>query len=121
MREKLIELLKETDRAAYEALKDREDYQLSMLWEYFADHLIANGVTFATDNNVGYKWIPVTERLPEKDVLVLCIGSRGGMFIGYPRWVYEDEKVAYTVVPNSRHGRQAKYWTPLPEPPKEGE
>ena len=29
-----------------------------------ADHLIANGVTFATDNNVGSKWIPVSERLP---------------------------------------------------------
>ena len=65
------------------------------------------------------EWIPVTERLPEKDVLVLCIGARGGMFIGYPRWVYEDEKVAYTRVPNSRHGRQTKYWMPLPEPPKE--
>ena len=33
--------------------------------ERYADHLIANGVTFATDTNAGGKWIPVTERLPE--------------------------------------------------------
>ena len=29
------------------------------------EKLITAGVTFATDNNVGSKWIPVTERLPE--------------------------------------------------------
>ena len=45
--------------------------------EAVADHLIANGVTIATDNNVGDKltptaeWIPVTERLPESYETVL--------------------------------------------------
>jgi hypothetical protein len=36
-----------------------------------ADHLIANGVTFADvpDNNVG-KWIPVSERLPERAMAI---------------------------------------------------
>ena len=79
--------------------------------EKVADHLIANGVTVQ-------EWIPVTERLPERDVLVLCIGAKGGMFIGNPRCVYGNEDTAYTYVPNSRGGRQTKYWMPLPEPPK---
>ena len=34
--------------------------------ETAANHLIANGIGFVTDNNVGSKWIPVTERLPEE-------------------------------------------------------
>lgn len=46
MREKLIELLKDT--------------RANAAWHHWgyeesADHLIANGVTFATDNNVGNK------------------------------------------------------------------
>lgn len=77
------------------------------------------GKKVATDNNVGSKWIPVTKQMPDQDELVLCIGARGGMFLGYVRWLYEDDKTAYTRVPNSRHGRQTKYWMTLPEPPKE--
>lgn len=79
--------------------------------------------------NAGYKdgkadamrWIPVSERLPEKDVLVLCIGPKGGMFLGYPRCVWEGESNAYTIAPNQRHSRYTKYWMPLPEPPEETE
>ena len=63
-------------------------------------------------------WIPVTERLPEEDVLVLCIGKKGGMFLGYPL-SYHDDRSAYTHVPNSRHGRYTTHWMPLPEPPVE--
>lgn len=75
------------------------------------DHLIANGVTIQ-------KWIPVTERLPEEDVLVLCIGAKGGMFLGYPRFVYKNDGFAYTRVPNARGSRHATHWMPLPEAPK---
>lgn len=119
-REKLIELIGDT----YIPIRrgDAEVGRYTILpceVNAIADHLIANGVTFVTDNNVG-KWIPVTERLPEEDVLVLCIGTHGGMFLGYPIWVYDGEKVAYTAVPNSRHNRYAKYWCKLPEPPKGG-
>jgi hypothetical protein len=96
-REKLIELLKESGVA----------FPIST-----ANFLIANGVN-VPDTNVG-KWIPVTERLPDKDTLVLCIGSKGGMFLGYVRFLYGDETTAYTIVPNSRSSRYTKYWMPLP-------
>jgi hypothetical protein len=33
-----------------------------------AEELMAEGVTFATDNNVGDKWISVKDRLPEDDL-----------------------------------------------------
>lgn len=61
MREKLIELL-ETVVSLNELLCSGE---VLVSTSRVADHLIANGVTFATDTNVGSKWIPVAERLPE--------------------------------------------------------
>jgi hypothetical protein len=56
-REKLIELIGES-LCNHLSLSCK-------LAENIAADLISNGVTFATDNNVG-TWIPVTERLPEK-------------------------------------------------------
>lgn len=111
MREKLIELL-ETVVSPNELHCYGE---VLVSTSRVADHLIANGVTFATDN----KWIPVSEKLPEDDVLVLCIGAKCGMFLGYPRRVWDGESTAYTIVPNARAARYTKYWMPLPEPPKE--
>ena len=63
------------------------------------------------------KWIPVTERLPENGVLVLCIGARGGMFLGRSPHLFSDG-TAYFAVPNARSCRYATHWMPLPEPPK---
>ena len=128
-REKLIELLTHDDCPIFMVFGDN--------MEGLADYLIAQGVTFATDNPVGDKlspaayksqatetltncqqWIPVTERLPDRDTLVLGIGSKGGMFLGYVRSLYGNDVTAYTIVPNARGGRYTKYWMPLPEPPK---
>jgi hypothetical protein len=67
MREKLIEIL-ETVVSPKELLCDGE---VLVSTARVADHLIANGVTFAEDNNVPSKWIPVTERLPESEKIVL--------------------------------------------------
>jgi hypothetical protein len=72
-----------------------------------ADHLLANGVTFATDTNVGGKWIPVTESLPEETYQVLTVDDE--------EWVEIDALggegwMSY---------RNVTHWMPLPEPPKE--
>ena len=89
--------------------------------ERYADHLIANGVTFATDNNVGGndvpdnnvgKWIPVTERLPEPCEFVLSYAGHGTL--------YEvdgvDEKGNWVSSYISEY--PVTHWMPLPEPPK---
>ena len=62
-----------TDRQKLIALINHE--VVMYFAERIADHLITNGVTFATDTNVGYKWIPVTERLPEPETEVLILAK----------------------------------------------
>ena len=104
-REKLIELLKDTrNNAAWHH------------WGYeeSADHLIANGVTFAKDNNVLDKWIPVTERLPNYNtfVIVFAEGIVGEAVLddaNYWYWAGTDEYASKIKV---------THWMPLPEPPK---
>ena len=64
------------------------------------------------------RWISVEESLPEVGTLVLCMGAKGGMFLGEFSFAIDGHPV-YFHVPNARNGRGAKYWMPLPEPPKE--
>lgn len=64
------------------------------------------------------EWISFEDRLPNRDELVLCIGAKGGMFLGEIKRIYPFDKSAYAHVPNSNRGRYAKYWQPLPTPPK---
>jgi hypothetical protein len=113
-REKLIELLE----SAFESFID-DPYCIPDERE-FADHLISNGVTFAEDNNVPSKWIPVTERLPEGECLAVSMLTGPAykeMLIGYvgeaSNWDtgYECESDG-EILPNVTH------WMPLPEAPK---
>ena len=68
----------------------------------------------ATDNNVGCKWIPVTERLPEYGEIVLAFGKRhatSGQFRGTgsnPTWWHWKGNMV----------KEVSHWMPLPEPPK---
>ena len=100
--------------------------------EKVADHLIANGVTFhprdihwATEQAYkngkadAMKWIPVTERLPEKEQDVLC--SRGNhigalmdvyTYMGDDKWDDTYGNRSYTDDEGITH------WMPLPQPPK---
>lgn len=90
-----------------------------------ADHLIANGVTFATDPNVGGKWIPVTKNLPQPyvDVLVLRKNFDGK---GY---FYAIDHVCIVDIDNMERSEwftdllrwksMVTHWMPLPEAPKE--
>lgn len=103
MREKLIKLIRE-------AFQPCEMYRAMLI----ADHLIANGVTFATDNNVGSRWIPVTERLPEDEypVLVTC-GKGYRSFIARYDLIWKRWRVSHTL--------RITHWMPMPKPPKEVE
>lgn len=78
-----------------------------------ADYLIANGVTFAEDNNVPTKWIPVSERLPTAD---------DADRIGRVWAVHKGELPKawhYTLIQD--YAKFFTHWMPLPEPPEEGE
>ena len=126
MREKLIELLsqvqhfgiKRTHRMAHPTLPKNEE---------IADYLIANGVTVVTDNNVGSKWIPVTERLPEDDLPKDSTSKQIKVLVAYMRngnWVVrtnlrqkgqgwrKPDQWGWSVSDPISH------WMPLPEPPK---
>ena len=82
-----------------------------------ARHLADAGVTFATENNGGHKWIPVTERLPEHIDVVLC-RLRFNEF----RILQWDEIskwwLGYGAGDDWRQ-KDVTHWMPLPEPPKE--
>lgn len=103
MREKLIEVIEQVYFCSIEML---------------ADHLIANGVTFATDNNVGGKWIPVSEPPPKKGCYLLTVQhwadgkpvTREAFWNGVD-WVSCER--LHKITPRVTH------WMPLPEPQKE--
>ena len=113
-REKLIELLENDDCPIFMVFGDN--------MEGLADYLIANGAiiskmeTVATDNNVGHKWIPVTERLPENDSDVLAylrIGDEGRIYpANYASGMWFD------CIFNTPATESTTHWMPLPEPPK---
>lgn len=60
------------------------------------------------------KWIPVTERLPEKDLEdVLVYDGFSGCFVSFTRTTRDGKK--YFVV----GGNDVTHWMPMPEPPME--
>ena len=77
--------------------------------ELIADHIIANGV-------IMQRWIPVSERLPEHGVNVLCMTMLDMRVMHWHEsaelWV--DDEAAHTK-------RFVEYWMLIPEDPKEGE
>ena len=99
-REKLIELLKQMGK--------REREQGGVTWYDVADHLIANGVTVQ-------KWIPVTERLPEKcEPVLACFDFMGGKAVQASDR-YGKNGLLWSGIPC---GGKVTHWMPLPEPPK---
>jgi hypothetical protein len=85
-----------------------------------ADHLIASGVTFAdaTDNNVGHKWIPVTERLPSNGELVLALSSEYTEYQVGMLAECEEEQCGIVCVGDGVELYRITHWMPMPEPPK---
>lgn len=72
------------------------------------------------------QWISVKERLPNKQDgdVVLIIGANGGYSIAYTSdrtIINPKNNTAFFLCPNQRSGRNATYWMPLPEAPKEND
>ena len=112
-REKLIEILR----------VPIYPHELADPAEVVADYLLDNGVTFATDNNVGDKWIPVTERLPKPYMDVITL--RKNLFSEE----YQSCGLEYITIKgiadiptwskdNVTWKTKVTHWMPLPEPPK---
>lgn len=118
-REKLIALAKEGDCSSLtygECSRCKYGCKGDCSYQFLADHLLANGVTFATDNNVGGKWIPVTERLPGTEKVLITDGEI--VMRGYRRpdgvWKYGME---LHEVWKKLSLKRVTHWMPLPEPP----
>ena len=102
--------------------------------DIFSETYEAVGAEVVTDTNVGSKWtptepltngqrwIPVTERLPERKQDVLMCFDTGNMAVG---WWYDRDEVITFWSAYSDDGWytdcdcEPLYWMPLPEPPKE--
>ena len=63
------------------------------------------------------EWIPVTERLPKKDVPVFVYLFGDSPYIAWINCEGEWETEQFTI----DHDYLPKAWMPLPEPPKDGE
>jgi hypothetical protein len=87
---------------------------------FFNEGYIA-GMTDAKDTNVPSKWIPVTERLPERFVDVLCYFPEKDY--GSPIMVDYNESTEEETACFASEFKWGKvtHWVPLPEPPKEVE
>lgn len=78
--------------------------------------LVANGVTFAEDNNVPNKWFSVKERLPlDYQERVLVKIRNFDDIIGHPA-VDTDRYICGSGW--VRWNGHVTHWMPLPEPPK---
>lgn len=81
-----------------------------------ADHLLANGVTFATDTNVGSKWISVEDDKPDEFVSVLGHMTDAGDFPPV-RECYKVGNVFFFPALQDIH--PIDKWAYMPVPPKE--
>lgn len=113
-REKLIDLLTEIDgicpneENCYHCKYDNEEYCFA---HSKADFLIANGVTVQ-------QWIPVTERLPEENEIVVG-WCKDNPFSSYTFEIVSWNGKGWVFVYAQRYVTNVTHWMPLPEKPKE--
>ena len=119
-REKLIELVKharmDADLCCGEHLCSNCPNGKYCIDGFAADFLIAHGVTFATDTNVGDKWRPASEP-PEEPmeyiVMIKGVANSTTLLFDGRLWFEEDPEGWRTYY-------EVTHWMPLPEPPEEG-
>lgn len=107
-REKLIKLLGHLE---YQYIETH-----SIMRENVVDYLLQNGVTFATDTNVGCKWISVEDDKPDEFVSVLGHMTDAGDFPPV-RECYKVGNVFFFPALQDIH--PIDKWAYMPEPPKE--
>ena len=120
VKEKLVEILKQ---APFEG-KVLDEWWWEEKIKRIADHLIANGVTVQ-------EWIPVTERLPERDkeVLLIVHGWEDRLYYTGCLHSQEAERSWLTGIESKASDWKiwgfsylrepiVTHWMPLPNPPK---
>lgn len=126
MRKKLIEVLKYCASPEADCTKC-ERWSLDIESKCVEDLLLSAAIALeekqaTSDENK--RWIPVTERLPEEEELVLILCKNGARFVGYCGKQYYDYerrwriKTALNSTKLLNLGR-VTHWMPLPEPPSE--
>ena len=90
-----------------------EDFKITVQGEEFTEEKCKEAVEIATEalssSGKPNKWIPVSERLPEKDKDYLCCDDMGQMDVGYfSQTCWCCNAYMYDVIA----------WMPLPEPYK---
>ena len=132
VKEKLVELVcKICSEKTVVFLPDGTTHKRIFYVSEFVDELLANGVTFATDNNVGCKWISVKDRLPEEcphpydditKAVLIHTPVDGYTHIGWyagKDWRGRDEwKTLSTMRSYQTCTKKVSHWCYLPQPPK---
>ena len=117
-REKLIELLVQACRERYPCSENYCKEYRYYCKAALADHLLANGVTFAKDTDIPSKWISVEDALPGTQKILITDGDI--VMRGYRRpdgvWKYG---VGAHETWDRLSLRPVTHWMPLPEAPKE--
>lgn len=109
LREKLEELIVEAKRQ-WQGGTNNIDGRI-------ADHLIANGVTFAKDTNDSGNWISVKERLPEESGTHIVVALNGhAKEVTFVKW--QKMNKMWNLI-GARSYWKVTHWMPLPEPLKE--
>ena len=107
VREKLVELIKESIR---KGLRASNDDRLDYSFEDVVDHLISSGVTVQ-------EWISVDDELPEAGGYVVCIAKRNP-FSRFMPMVARIEKNGWVNPITDQYISEVTHWMPLPQPPK---
>ena len=102
-------LKRRAQRVATEAWKMKTTASVETILNQFIDWIDEAQTVDAQD------WIPVTERLPEEDTIVLAYGNRGGIYTA----IYNNSKAmcrGWWKLNSKNHWCNPVAWMPLPKP-----